>query len=191
METDSPATSPEYFRRVAELGRDVASGLQHAHELGVLHRDIKPSNLLLDAAGKVWITDFGLARLPGDVSVTCTGEVLGSARYMSPEQASGRKAFVDHRTDVYSLGITLYELAALRPAFATESRAHFLQQVQHVDPILPRRLNPQLPLHLQAIICRAMRKRSAAAVRHGPRNGRRPATLSRARAHSGGEDSPT
>ena len=91
--------------------------------LGIVHRDIKPANLLLDVRGNLWITDFGLARLQGDAGLTMTGDVLGTLRYMSPEQALARRGVVDHRTDIYSLGVTLYELLTLRPAFDGQDRA--------------------------------------------------------------------
>lgn len=154
----SAKESPAYLRRVVSLVRDVCDGLKHAHDLGILHRDIKPSNLLLDSSGHVWITDFGLARVPGDASVTSTGDVLGTARYMSPEQAAGGKAFVDHRTDIYSLGITLYELVTLRPAFPTDTREQFLRHIQFVQPLAPTRLNRAIPSSLEAIIIKATEK---------------------------------
>ena len=98
-----------YYRSVAQIGIQIASALSYAHARGVIHRDIKPSNLLLDAAGVVWVTDFGLAKA-GDVGVTQTGDLLGTIRYMSPERFRGE---CDARADVYSLGLTLYELLAL------------------------------------------------------------------------------
>jgi serine/threonine protein kinase len=95
--------------------------------MGVVHRDIKPSNLLLDGTGKLWITDFGLAMTQTDAGLTMTGDLLGTLRYMSPEQAAGKRLPLDHRTDVYSLGITLYELLAGRSAFDTTDRAELQQ----------------------------------------------------------------
>ncbi len=100
-----------YYRSVAQIGIQIASTLSYAHSRGVIHRDIKPSNLLLDAAGVVWVTDFGLAKA-GDVGVTQTGDLLGTIRYMSPERFRGE---CDARADVYSLGLTLYELLASSP----------------------------------------------------------------------------
>ena len=110
---------------MARLGVEAAEALQHAHEQGVIHRDVKPSNLMIDRAGKLWITDFGLARVSSDSSLTMTGDVLGTARYMSPEQAAGRTALVDERSDIYSLGITLYEAITLRHAFDGEGGSRF------------------------------------------------------------------
>jgi serine/threonine protein kinase len=96
------------------MGMRVADALQHAHDAGVVYRDIKPSNLMLDQDGKMWVTDFGLAQIRDTPSITRTGVLLGTLRYMSPEQASGVRALVDHRTDIYSLGVTLYEMLTLR-----------------------------------------------------------------------------
>ena len=104
-----------YFRSVAQIGRQAAQGLAYAHARGVVHRDIKPSNLLLDTAGVVWITDFGLAKAEDD-GLTATGDILGTLRYMAPERFRGEG---DARADIYALGLTLYELLTLRPAFAT------------------------------------------------------------------------
>ncbi len=89
--------------------------LDHAHQSGVIHRDIKPANLLLDSKGNLWVTDFGLARMQEDSDLTKTGDLVGPLRYMSPEQAMGKPVVIDHRTDIYSLGVTLYELLSLRP----------------------------------------------------------------------------
>ena len=106
--------SREFFRTVAALGIQAAEALDHAHKLGIVHRDIKPANLLLDVQGKLWITDFGLVRLQDDAGLTMTGDLLGTLRYMSPEQALAKRGYLDHRTDIYSLGATLYELLTLR-----------------------------------------------------------------------------
>ena len=106
-----------YFRRVAELGIQAAEALDHAHTLGIVHRDVKPANLLVDGSGKLWVTDFGLAHIQSDARLTITGDLVGTLRYMSPEQALAKRIVVDHRTDVYSLGATLYELLTLEPAF--------------------------------------------------------------------------
>src|SRR5262249_34882730 len=104
------------FRQIAEWGIQAAEALEHAHSVGIVHRDIKPANLMIDSQGQLWITDFGLARTTADAGLTMTGDVLGTLRYMSPEQATARHGLVDHRTDIYSLGVTLYELLTGTPA---------------------------------------------------------------------------
>ena len=145
----------DFFKHAAELGIQVALGLQYAHDFGIVHRDVKPSNLLLDDAGKIWIADFGLAHIPNDVSMTATGDVLGTVRYMSPEQASGRGTFVDHRTDIYSLGLTLYELVTFQPAFSSNRRQRLFEQLA-TEPAAPRKLNRAIPVDLETIINKAM-----------------------------------
>ena len=147
----------DYFRQVARLGVEVAGALQHAHSLGIIHRDIKPSNLLVDQSGKAWVADFGLAHIPNDLSMTKTGDVLGTIRYMSPEQAAG-SGFVDHRTDIYSLGITLYELITLKPAFSCDDSASFLRQIADVEPKRPKHINPAVPSDLENIVLKAISK---------------------------------
>jgi serine/threonine protein kinase len=147
-----------YCRCVARLGADAADALDHAHGLGIIHRDVKPANLLIDQNGAVWITDFGLARFHGDISLTGTGDVVGTLRYMSPEQAQARCGVVDQRTDVYALGVTLYELLTLRPAFDGRDHQELLRQIANDEPIAPRRLNPAIPRDLETIILKAMAK---------------------------------
>jgi serine/threonine protein kinase len=147
-----------FCRNVARLGIEAADALDHAHALGILHRDIKPANLIIDHEGSVWITDFGLARFPGDLSLTGTGDVVGTLRYMSPEQALARRGVVDQRTDVYALGATLYELLALRPAFNGRDHQELLRQIGMDEPIPLRRLNPAVPRDLETIILKAMAK---------------------------------
>jgi serine/threonine-protein kinase len=118
-EAERAAPSPrshEFFRHVAQLGIQAAEALDYSHKIGIIPRDVKPANLLLDEAGNLWITDFGLARFQEDSGLTVTGDMLGTLRYMSPEQALAKRGYPDHRTDIYSLGVTLYELLTLRPA---------------------------------------------------------------------------
>lgn len=150
--------SPSFFLAAAKLAADAADALQHAHDLGVVHRDIKPSNLLVDERGKVWVADFGLARMQTDLGVTATGDVVGTLRYMSPEQARGRADQVDGRTDVYALGASLYELLTLRHAFPGEDRVRLLESLERDDPTPPRRLNTAIPFDLENIVLRAMEK---------------------------------
>jgi serine/threonine protein kinase len=148
----------DYFRRVAELGIQAAEALDHAHQMGIVHRDIKPSNLMIDHFGKLWITDFGLARFQNEPGMTMTGDLLGTLRYMSPEQAEGKSAVLDHRTDIYSLGITLYELLTLQPAFPATDRQALLRQIAFEEPTALRRLKPTIPVELETIVTKAMAK---------------------------------
>lgn len=150
-------TSPDY-RFAASLAIDAAEALHYAHDVGVVHRDIKPGNLLLDEHGKIWVTDFGLAHAPTSEDLTTPGDVLGTLRYMSPEQAQGLSTTVDRRSDVYSLGATLYELLTLRPAFVTTDRAELLRQVIHEEPSPPQHWRPDLPAELETIVLKAMEK---------------------------------
>jgi hypothetical protein len=147
-----------FFRKVAELGLKAADALDHAHQMGVVHRDIKPANLLLDVRGTLWVADFGLALVRSDAALTQTGELLGTLRYMSPEQALGRRAVVDHRTDIYSLAATLYELATLRPVCAGEDRQEVLRQVTEEEPRPPRALDPAIPAELETILLKSLAK---------------------------------
>jgi serine/threonine protein kinase/WD40 repeat protein len=151
-------TYREYFRTVARLGIEAAGALDHAHQNGILHRDIKPANLLVDGSGKLWITDFGLARMEADAGMTMTGELLGTLRYMSPEQALAKRVVVDHRADIYSLGATLYELLTLRPPFEETDRTELLKRIAFDEPISPRQVDHRIPVELETIILKAMRK---------------------------------
>lgn len=148
----------KFYAVVAELGAQLADALAHAHECGVIHRDVKPSNVLIDETGKPWLTDFGLAQLSNESRITRTGDMLGTMRYMSPEQMSGDVATLDHRTDVYSLGATLYELVSLRAAHDAEDRAKLLQDVRDREPPPLASLCSNLPRPLATIIHKAMQK---------------------------------
>ncbi|MFO0911045.1 MAG: serine/threonine-protein kinase [Isosphaeraceae bacterium] len=149
-------SSRRYVRTVAWLGIQAAHALQHAHEQGVIHRDIKPANLMLDVEGHVWVTDFGLAVVPVGSAHTRSGDAPGTLRYMSPEQAEGGPTPVDHRTDVYSLGVTLYELLALRPAVTGEHRGELLRRLIHEEPQPLRGLNSAVPADLATIVAKAI-----------------------------------
>jgi serine/threonine protein kinase/WD40 repeat protein/Flp pilus assembly protein TadD len=158
--TDHSTRKPPYFRTVAHLGVQAARALEHAHSMGVIHRDIKPANLIVDTGGNIWITDFGLARLQGGAELTVTGDLVGTLRYMSPEQALGQRVVVDHRTDVYSLGMTLYELLALEPAFGGRDRSELLRQIAFAEPRRLRLLNEAVPADLETIVLKAIEKAS-------------------------------
>jgi eukaryotic-like serine/threonine-protein kinase len=142
-------TDRRFALGVARIGVQVAEALAHAHGQGILHRDIKPSNLLLDREGKVWVTDFGLAKATGGDDLTHTGDIIGTVRYMAPERFKGSG---DARADLYALGLTLYEMLALRPAFDETDRASLVRQVTQEDPPRLRRLNRYVPPDLETII---------------------------------------
>ena len=147
-----------YFAAIAKAFADVADGLQHAHSKGVIHRDIKPSNLILNGEGHLRILDFGLARLEGQESLTLSGDIVGTPAYMSPEQARRKKISVDHRTDVYSLGATLYELLTHQQPFRGKDHNDTLSQIIDQDPRPPSQLNPGVPQDLETIVLKCLRK---------------------------------
>ena len=179
---------------VAALGIPAAEALDHAHKLGIVHRDIKPANLILDVEGNLWITDFGLARLQDDAGLTITGDLLGTLRYMSPEQALAKRGYLDHRTDIYSLGATLFELLTLRPAIDGQDRQEVLRRIAEDQPTSRRKLDPSIPRELETILLKALSKapesRYATAqdladdlerfLEHKPIRARRPSLLERA-----------
>ena len=141
-----------YWRNVAAVGMQAAAAVHYAHRQGTLHRDIKPGNLMLGRSGTVWVTDFGLAKLAEQDDLTRPGDMIGTLRYMAPEQLEGLS---DRRTDVYSLGLTLYELLTLRPAFDATNRGKLLRQVSHDTPPRPRNLNRTIPRDLETIVLKA------------------------------------
>jgi serine/threonine protein kinase len=147
-----------YHRFVAQLGVQAARALQYAHEIGIVHRDVKPGNLLLDTRGHLWVADFGLAQMYAETGQTRTGDTPGTFRYMSPEQATGRSAVLDQRTDIYSLAVTLYELLTLRPAVPDDSREEMMRQITSVDPPSPRLVDREVPAELETILAKAMAK---------------------------------
>jgi serine/threonine protein kinase len=161
LSTQRSSTAAGFFRTVARLGVQAAEALEHAHGQGIVHRDIKPANLLLDDRGNLGVTDFGLAQCQGDARLTLSGDVVGTLRYMSPEQALGGGAVVDQRTDLYSLGVTLYELLTLRPAFVGQDRAELLRQIASEEPCPPGRVNQGLPRDLETVVLKAMAKAPA------------------------------
>jgi serine/threonine protein kinase/WD40 repeat protein len=145
----------EYCRSVARLGLQVAEALAYAHKQGIVHRDIKPSNLLLDQQGTVWVTDFGLAKAEGTDDLTNAGDIVGTVRFMAPERFSGQTL---PQSDLYSLGLTLYELLTLRPAFEDTDRARLIERVLHEPPPSPRKLDRRIPRDLETIVLKAIAK---------------------------------
>lgn len=159
--TKSNQTKPlDYYRAVARIGISIAEALNYSHEHGVIHRDVKPSNIIVDEHGKAWITDFGLAQVDNGTKLTMTGDMLGTLRYMSPEQANGDLA-LDKRTDIYSLGVTIYELLTFRTAFDADDRSPLFKQVVLSEPTPLRKLDCQIPSDLESIILKAMERSPA------------------------------
>ncbi len=152
----------DWPRTVARLGAQIAQALDYAHGMGIVHRDVKPANLIVDCRGKVWVTDFGLAQIENGAAITMTSDVLGTLRYMSPEQALGRRGILDHRADIYSLGVTLYELLTLQPAFAEVNHKHLLRTIVEGEPAPMSKLLRNAPRDLETIILKAISKDSAA-----------------------------
>lgn len=142
---------PELIRMLEEIARAVA----YAHSKGIVHRDLKPGNVLVDAGGRPLLTDFGLARATfSETRLTQSQAVMGTPQYMAPEQAEGRTGEIDARTDVYALGVMLYEMLTGRPPFATESAPQLLHQIVHCDPPRPRGVERDL----EVICLKAMEK---------------------------------
>ena len=150
---------PSDVNDAARLVSIVARAVEHLHQQGIIHRDLKPSNILLDADGQPYVTDFGLAKVFADgADVTATGVIAGTPSYMAPEQASGRRAEITPATDVYSLGVILYELLTGRPPFHEESTFDTLMAVLSGDPPMPRSLNPRIPRGLELICLKCLAK---------------------------------
>ena len=193
--TDRTGKERERYRTIARCMAQAAEALEYAHQQGVVHRDIKPANLLIDFRGNVWITDFGLAHLHDAPGLTQTGDVLGTIRYMSPEQACGQRVVLDHRTDIYSLAATFYELLTLHPIFAGRTRHSLLSDVLNRDPRSLRSIDRRIPVELEIIVMKALSKpavdRYASAqeladdlhrfLRDEPIRGKRPSLVEQAR----------
>ncbi|HEY7427474.1 MAG TPA: serine/threonine-protein kinase [Gemmataceae bacterium] len=158
LSTQRSSKDQEFFRAAARFIVQAAEALEHAHQFGIVHRDIKPANLLVDVHGRLWITDFGLAQFHADAGLTQTGDILGTLRYMSPEQASGQRVLLDHRTDIYALGATLYELVTLEPIFPGQNRQELLHQIINDEPRAPRSVEKTVPVELETIILKAVSK---------------------------------
>ncbi len=146
-----------YYKALARLGMQVASAVSYAHARGIIHRDIKPSNILLDGAGTAWVTDFGLAR-EGDSGLTGTADILGTIRYMAPERFNGQ---CDERSDIYSLGLTLYELLALEPPFRERDRLALTEAICTRPARALRQIDPHVPRDLETIVLKAIEKEPA------------------------------
>ncbi len=144
-----------FYRSAARMIKQAADAVAYAHLQGVVHRDIKPANLLIDESGTCWITDFGLAKLESSVDLTNTGDVVGTLRYIAPEQLDGVSSA---SSDIYGLGVTLYELLTLRPAFDSRNHATLLAQVREGRPIRPRQLQASIPKDLETIVLKAIEK---------------------------------
>jgi serine/threonine protein kinase/WD40 repeat protein/tetratricopeptide (TPR) repeat protein len=155
--TTLSAGGPEanYFRGVARVAVQVADALAYAHRQGIVHRDIKPSNLLLDQQGTVWITDFGLAKAEGADDLTQTGDIVGTVRYMAPERFDGRSL---PQSDVYALGVTLYEMLTLQPAFEDVNKARLVKKVLHEPATPPRKIDPRIPRDLETVVLKCLAK---------------------------------
>lgn len=156
--SSNKSRQPLRYQKAARLILQAAFALEHAHQYGVTHRDIKPANLLVDIHGHLWVTDFGLAQIHSDVTLTQTGDILGTARYMSPEQSAGNRRLTDHRTDIYSLGATLYELVTLEPIFHVNDRNNLNKRIAEEEPVAPRVIDQKIPAELETIILKAVAK---------------------------------
>ena len=155
-ETRSKSQSQQvYWQSVARIGVQAAEALQYAHDQGIIHRDIKPGNLLLDARGSGWVTDFGLAKTADQHDLTHTGDLIGTLRYMAPEQFDGQ---ADARSDVYALGLTLYELLALQPGFDETDRVKLIKQVTSGAPVRLRLLDARIPRDLETVVHKAIER---------------------------------
>jgi tetratricopeptide (TPR) repeat protein len=150
-----------YVRAIARFGIEAAEAVAHAHDQGIVHRDIKPANILLNRKGELWVADFGMADVQGRDGLTLTGDLPGTLRYMSPEQALGKRSLVDRRTDIYALGATLYELLALRPAVPGTDKQEMLRRIADDEPEPLRKLNPAVPVDLATIVTKCLAKDSA------------------------------
>jgi serine/threonine protein kinase len=158
LSTDSESNPQAHYRMVARLGIQAAEALEHAHRNGIVHRDVKPGNLLLDVDDNLYVTDFGLARLEADAGMTMTGDLLGTLPYMSPEQALAKRTIVDHRADVYSLGVTLYELVTLQKPYDGRDRQELLKKIAFEEPRRLRQINRCVSEDLETIIAKAIEK---------------------------------
>lgn len=156
--TGVSARGQAYYHQIAGWIADAADALHYAHSQGIIHRDIKPANLILSNDGRIMVADFGLAKTVEDESVTMTGALIGSLRYVSPEQAMARRVKLDHRTDIYSLGATMYELLCFQPCYPGTDEKEILGAIISRDPPAPRKISPNVPAELDTICMKALER---------------------------------
>lgn len=149
------ANTRSYFRNVARIGAKVSEALDYAHNHGILHRDIKPANLLLSKEGDIWVSDFGVAKYLDSPDITRTGEVVGTLRYMAPEQLDGEATV---RSEVFGLGLTLYELLTVQPAYAGLDKKRLLEKVAAANPANPRSIDSRIPKDLETIVVKCIQR---------------------------------
>jgi serine/threonine protein kinase len=160
--SSAPGRGRSYFRQVARWIADAADALHYAHDQGITHRDIKPANLILSTDARIMIADFGLALVAGEESMTMTGSVLGTLRYMSPEQAMGKRDGIDQRTDIWSLGAVMYELLTFRPAFPGADQKEVFGNILAREPVAPHKVVPSIPRELETICLKTLEKSAGA-----------------------------
>ena len=176
LRTQFSSNRSAFYRHVAELGIQAANALDYAHQCDIVHRDVKPSNLLLDHDGRLHIADFGLARIQTGDDLTMSGDVLGTLRYMSPEQID-RGQDVDRRVDIYSLGLTLFELIEGKPAFSGTNRHEITSQILERAPAFSARVRQSLPPDFGDNYRQSSGQAPGQSICHGGGHGRGPATL--------------
>lgn len=143
----------KYYRMVAHIALQAANAIDYAHRQGTLHRDIKPGNLILDEQGNVWVLDFGLAKLDGEDDLTKSGDIIGTLRYLAPEQLEGK---ADAQSDICSLGLTMYELLTLQPAYTGRTYHQLLKEISHESPEPLRNIDRAIPRDLETIVMKAV-----------------------------------